>query len=122
MEADIKTWLFHILTAIEEINSFVDSINDDLATYLSDTKTRRAVERDLSIIGEAMNRIVKKDGSIKLTDIRLIIATRNKIIHGYEEVSDRLIWTIVHEDLRVLKEEIQLLLNEEKLPPTAPRS
>jgi uncharacterized protein with HEPN domain len=121
MEADIKTWLYHILNAIGEINSFTESINDDFANYLNDTKTRRAVEWDLSIIGEAMNRIAKRDPSIRLTDLRLIIAARNKIIHGYEEVSDRLIWTIVHEDLPLLRNEIQELLEGEPPIFTAPR-
>lgn len=71
------------------------------------------MERDLRIIGEAMNRIVEKDPSVKLADIRLIIATRNKIIHGYETISDRIIWAIIHDDLPVLKKEIESLLRKE---------
>jgi uncharacterized protein with HEPN domain len=81
--------------------------------YEKDLKTRRAVERNLSIIGEAMNRILKKEPAIELTDIRLIIATRNRIIHGYETISNLVIWEIVQNDLPVLKKEIEAIMSKE---------
>lgn len=99
------------MTAKEEINSFVESVSNDFIIYEKDVKTRRAVERDLAIIGEAMNRIVKKDPAIQVTDIRLIIATRNKNIHSYEAVSDRVVWEIVQDDLPLLRGEVPTLLH-----------
>lgn len=115
MDIDIKTWLFDILQVIEEINSFVESISDDFNRYKKDTKTRRAVERNLGIIGEAMTRIVKKEPTVQLTEIRMIIATRNKIIHGYEQVSDKVIWAIVRDDLPTLKSEVESLIGNDDL-------
>ena len=35
---------------------------------------------------------------------------RNRIIHGYDSVSDDVIWGIVIRNLPLLKEEIELLL------------
>ncbi len=52
--------------------------------YVNDTKTKRAIERDLEIIGEAVNRILKKDKTFKLKNSEKIIGTRNRIIHGYD--------------------------------------
>nr|WP_081624322.1 HepT-like ribonuclease domain-containing protein [Proteiniphilum acetatigenes] len=48
-----------------------------------------AVERNIEIIGEAMNRILKEDGSIEITNSRKIVDVRNRIIHGYDSVSQK---------------------------------
>lgn len=75
-------------------------------------KTRRAVERNIEIIGEAMNRILQKDDSIKLSNSRKIVDTRNRIFHGYDAVSDHTIWGIVISHLPTLKTEVEKLLTE----------
>lgn len=46
-----------ILTAIEEIESFFDNAPKDYNNFYSNLCLRRAVERNIEIIGEAMNRI-----------------------------------------------------------------
>ena len=109
MELEIKTWLFDILTAINEIESFVSS-TQDFATFEADLKTKRAVERNLEIIGEAMSRILEKDDSIKLSNSRKIVDTRNRIIHGYDSVSVNILWNIIIQHLPILKKEVQGLL------------
>ena len=75
-------------------------------------KTRRAVERNVEIIGEAVNRIVQKDNSIILSNSRKIIDTRNRIIHGYDTVSDEIIWSILITHLPILKIEVEKHLGE----------
>lgn len=70
------------------------------------------MERNIEIIGEAMNRILKKDVSIEIPDSRKIVDVRNRIIHGYDSVSDEIIWAIVIQHLPVLKNEVELLLGE----------
>ena len=80
------------------------------ADYLTDIKTRRAVERNIEIIGEAVNRILKKDKHFKLENAQKIIGTRNRIAHGYDKISDELIWSIVINNLSKLKEEVDNLL------------
>ena len=75
-------------------------------------KTRRAVERNVEIIGEAMNRILQKDDSIKLSNSRKIVDTRNRIIHGYDAVSDDIIWSIIVSQLPALKIEVEKMLHE----------
>jgi len=112
MDDTIKTWLYDILRSIEEIESYFDSEEKDHTLFISDLKTRRAIERDLEIIGEALNRIINKDDSIKISHARKIVDTRNRIIHGYDTVSDEIMWGIVVKHLPVLRDEVQKLLNE----------
>jgi uncharacterized protein with HEPN domain len=91
MDIEIKTWLFDILNAINEIESFIADKPKVFEAYQKDIKTRRAVERNIEIIGEAMNRILLKDESFQLSNSRKIVDTRNRIIHGYDSVSDDII-------------------------------
>lgn len=109
MLPEIKTWLFDIHNAIHEIENFSP---EHFLQYRNDLKTRRAVERNIEIIGEAVNRIVKKDSTIQITDAINIIETRNRIIHGYDTVSDETIWSIVINNLPELKLEVEALLGE----------
>lgn len=112
MDIDIKTLLYDILNAIIEIESFFTDTPKEFPEYQNDLKTRRAVERNVEIIGEAMNRILNRDSSIGLSNSRKIVDTRNRIIHGYDSVSDEIIWGIVINHLPVLKLEIEKLLDE----------
>lgn len=112
MDKEIQVWLFDILNSILEIESFVDFEETNFQDYSSDVKTNRAVERNLEIIGEAVNRISKKDENLEITDKRKIISVRNRIIHGYDQVSDELIWSIITQYLPVLEKEVRQYLNE----------
>jgi uncharacterized protein with HEPN domain len=84
MDNDIKTWLFDILQSINEIDSYFENRQRLFAVYVTDIKTKRAIERNLEIIGEAVNRILKKENNFKLSNAEKIIGTRNRIIHGYD--------------------------------------
>ena len=112
MDKEIQVWLFDILNSILEIESFVDFEETNFQDYSSDVKTKRAVERNLEVIGEAVNRISKKDENLEITDKRKIISVRNRIIHGYDQVSDELIWSIITQYLPVLEKEVRQYLNE----------
>ena len=112
MDREIKTWLYDILQAINEIEGYYENKSMIYEEYLKDIKTKRAIERDLEIIGEAVYRILKKDKSFSLTNAEKIIATRNRIIHGYDSVSDHMIWSIVINHLPKLKAEVNKLISE----------
>jgi uncharacterized protein with HEPN domain len=64
---------------------------------------RRAVERNIEIIGEAMNRILKDCPQIAITNSRKIVDARNYIIHGYDSLSADILWSIVVNHLPKLK-------------------
>jgi uncharacterized protein with HEPN domain len=112
MDIEIKVWLYDILNAINEIDSFFIDTPKEFKAYQNDLKTRRAVERNVEIIGEAMNRILQKDDSIELSNSRKIVDTRNRIIHGYDSVSDDIIWSIIVSQLPTLKNEVEKMLHE----------
>lgn len=113
MDNEIKVWLFDIYQAIEEIESFFAEKPMQFQDYIADVKTKRAVERDLEIIGEAVNRIVKEDKNFRIENAQKLIGTRNRIIHGYDTISDDLIWSIVVNHLPKLKNEIEVLMEKQ---------
>ena len=81
--------------------------------YKNDLKTKKAVERNIEIIGEAINRILKyKDCTIKINNAQKIIGTRNRIAHEYDAISDKIIWTIIIRELPKLKEEVNKLMKK----------
>ncbi len=112
MDIEIKTWLFDILQSIKEIESYYEGRPKIFEEYLNDIKTKRAIERDLEIIGEAVGRILKKEPGFQINNAEKIISTRNKIIHSYDNISDELIWSIVVNHIPKLKEEITKLLDQ----------
>ena len=57
-----------------------------------------------------MDRILKVDPDFQITDSRKIVDTRNRIIHGYDSVSDDIIWLIVNRYLPVLEKEVKEFL------------
>ncbi len=112
MDNNIKTWLFDILSSINEIESYFTGQPMQFQKYQNDLRTKRAVERNIEIIGEAMNRILKENSEIQISDSRKIVAVRNRIIHGYDSVSDDIIWGIVIKQLPILKTEVEKMLSE----------
>jgi uncharacterized protein with HEPN domain len=112
MEIEVKSWLFNVLSAIEEIDSFFTDQPMTFEAYQNDVRTRRAVERNIEIIGEALNRILSKQPGINISNARRIVDTRNRIIHGYDTVSDEIIWSIIITYLPDLRKEVNALLGE----------
>ncbi len=111
MDNEIKTWLYDILKSADEIESYFEEKPKIFTDYQKDFKTKRAVERNIEIIGEAMNRILKSDPDFKIDNAHKIIGTRNRIAHGYDKISDDLIWNIIINHLPKLKAEIDALLS-----------
>jgi uncharacterized protein with HEPN domain len=109
MDKYICTSLYDILNSINEINEYI--VNNRTYEYYCNNKIlQRAIERNLEIIGEAMNRILKIDKNIPIQNSKEIIDTRNKISHGYDQVNHAIIWGIVIKHLPALKSEVEKLL------------
>ena len=79
--------------------------------FQKDLKTRKAVERNLEIIGEALIRILKLDPNISITDSRKIVDTRNRKIHGYDTVTADILRLIISKPLPILHKEVKKLLD-----------
>lgn len=82
--------------------------------YNSDLKTQSAVERQLGIVGEAVNKFIQESFDNNLINARQIIGFRNRIIHSYDSVDSTIVWVIVNRYLKPLKEEVQEKLNHQK--------
>ncbi len=73
-------------------------------------KLQHAVERNIEIIGEAVNSLLKLYPEINITNARRIVDARNKIIHSYDGIQPEQIWDIIINHLPTLKTEVHKLL------------
>jgi uncharacterized protein with HEPN domain len=112
MNEKVLKCLYDIKFSIEEIDSFFAGRQITFENYSSDKLLKRAVERNLEIIGEAMSRILREDDEFPIENAHRIVGLRNQIIHGYNNVSDENIWSILIIHFPKLKEEINNLLNK----------
>ena len=111
----INKYLFDILTAINEIESFIAGKPRLFKDFCEDLMLHRAIERNIEIIGEASNRILKLDASIPISNARQAVDTRNFVAHGYDKIDDTILWSIVINDLPILKTEVLSILPKEDL-------
>jgi uncharacterized protein with HEPN domain len=111
MNEGLKKYLYDVKTSIEYIHEYLGA-RRSFSKYQSDRKLRRAVERELEIIGEAMNNLLKIEPDIAITAARKIVGLRNRIIHAYDAVDDPMVWDIVINLLPFLAEEVEGLLKE----------
>ncbi len=111
MNEKVLKYLYDIKIAIDEIDSFFGNEPRNFDNYKQNPLLKRAIERNLEIIGEAMNRILKEDINFPIENSKRIIGLRNQIIHGYDSVSDENIWGIITIHLPKLKKEINSYIN-----------
>lgn len=104
-ERDIPSLLQDILEAIGNIKDYTRDITFD--AYQADLKTKHAVERNFSIIGEAVTRIDKafRDNHPSI-DWREVKDFRNIIVHDYFGIDDAIVWDIIHLNLDQLEKDI----------------
>ena len=110
MQHEIKKYLFDIKESIDSINDYLGK-RRNFHDYLANKLLRRGIERELEIIGEATNRILKIESNIEISDSRRIVDLRNWVIHGYDQIDDVIIWGIISRDIPKLKKQVAKLLN-----------
>ena len=104
-----KKYLSDILISIELVESFIKDVNTH-DQYTSDMKTKSVIERQLGIIGEASNKYLREPDSIELSNSRMIVNIRNRLIHSYDNIDDSIVWSIVKRYLQPLKQEVISLI------------
>jgi len=98
-----------ILDAIAEIQKFTRGM--DYATFKVDDKSIRAVEMNFIIIGEAANQIPEEvEEKYPAIPWNLMRAMRNRIVHAYFNVDEKLMWGTIENDLPPLIAELEKLL------------
>jgi uncharacterized protein with HEPN domain len=105
--------LTDIKNAIENIDIHLD-YKRDFTSYVSNITKQRAVERELEIIGEATNKLLKISPNIQISYSRIIVDLRNKLIHSYDNVNSILIWKIIMVDIPTLHQEVNNLIDLKK--------
>ncbi len=111
MKREIKKYLYDIKVSIDSIFDYLGD-NHNFFEYQQNKLLRRGIEREIEIIGEATNRLLKLDDTIYIENARQIVDTRNWVIHGYDKVDDVVIWGIISNHLPKLKIEIEKLLEQ----------
>jgi uncharacterized protein with HEPN domain len=112
MNEKILKYLFDIKLAIDEIDFFFTENEKRFDTYKSNILLKRAIERNLEIIGEAVNRILSINSNFPISNAKRIVGLRNQIIHSYDNISDENIWGIVINHLPKLKIEVDELIKQ----------
>ena len=107
----IKKLLFDILSSIGNIDTYVGE-KKLFSDYANDQMVQHAVERNIEIIGEAVNKLLVINPNVKITNARRIVDARNKIIHGYDEIENVQVWGIVINHLLTLKIKGEKLLSK----------
>ncbi len=110
MRDEERAHLYDIIQAGRAIQDFTGGCTFD--DYVANAMMRGAVERKFEIMGEALNRIRKKNPDLlgHIRECREIISFRNILIHGYDIIDDRIVWAVIQEDLDNLIEDAEHLL------------
>ena len=109
LRSQVLKYLLDVESAITELEKIVDLSGHSYSDFSSNFLAVRAAERDLMIIGEAMNKLRNVDSNIKITGTRDIIGLRNLLVHSYDSIDPTLIWKIMMKDIPILKKEIEEL-------------
>ncbi len=110
MSIEERRLLNDILESALSIDEYLDG-RRIFAEFKESKLKRRAIERELEIIGEATNNLLKLNPDFPLSHARLIVDLRNRVIHSYDSVDEIIIWKIVMKDIPVLLKEVKLLLD-----------
>lgn len=113
MDRKLQKYLLDILNAINEIEYFLQDRPKEYETFCNDLLFRRGVERNIEIMGEAMNQALKINPELPVTSARKIVDTRNFVIHAYDSLREDILWAIVVRHMPLLKEEIKALIVDE---------
>ena len=111
MDRKLRKYLSDILSSILEIDSFLQTRPREYAVFCNDTLLRRGIERNIEIMGEAMNQVLKINPDINITSARKVVDTRNFVIHAYDSLNTSILWGIVINHLPKLRDEVSELLS-----------
>ena len=105
-----KKRLLDVLNACEAIAEFVSG--KDFDAYEADRLLRSGVERQFEIIGEALNQAGSAEPSLamQIPDFHRIVGLRNRLIHGYDNVDNEILWDVVQSKLGPLKAQVETVL------------
>lgn len=105
-----------LLEDIRDAARFVldETASETMLSYTGNRRLRQLVERNFEIMGEALRRLHRADKATaeRITDYTQVIAFRNALIHGYDEIDHARVWRVIAGSLPVLEAEVVHLLAE----------
>lgn len=109
-----REWRFYIGDMVrfsQNVLAYTEGL--DQTAFIADHLTYDATLRNLELIGEAATH-VPDEVRQTFTDIpwRLIIATRNRLIHAYLGIDDDTVWSIIRDDIPALLEGLEEISDE----------
>lgn len=110
MRNNVRKYLYDMQQACEFIAEYTRDRSFD--HYLQDSMLRSAVERQLTIVGEALSQALRIEPNLadRITHCRRIINFRNVIVHGYAHLIHETVWGVVERDLPTLRDQLAALL------------
>ena len=97
----VPDYLAHILNAIERIERHLADVDE--VRFLESELVQDAVIRNMEIIGEAANNILRVDADFAAAHREIpwqvMYAMRNRLSHGYDKVDLGVLWKTVERDL-----------------------
>lgn len=101
-----------ILIAARKALSFVVGMNSD--GFIDDVKTQSAVLFQLTVLGEATRRVSEAYRSVhpEISWVEMA-ATRNRIVHEYDEIDLDIVWEIASRELPDLVAKLQVFVRDQ---------
>ena len=112
MPRSTSAYLADIVDACDAVAEALAGV--DLETYGSRRLIRSAVEREFTVIGEAIGVLTRRDPALaaRISHARLIVGFRNRLVHEYPQIDDEAVYSIAERDAPVLRAECNALLAE----------
>jgi uncharacterized protein with HEPN domain len=110
MQREEKKYLFDIQTAVQNIENFIGS-PAVFEMFKQNFMLQQAVERNLEIIGEAINYLLKLNPKIKITSARRMVTQQIKSFTVMMKSNQNMVWNIFIIHLPLLKQEVKHLLD-----------
>jgi uncharacterized protein with HEPN domain len=101
------------LRSCQRIETYTKGFSWD--DYADNRLVRDAVERNLTIIGEALSRLERVDATTTqhISGFRQIVGLRHWLAHGYDnDINSLTIWSTIVDSIPVLRQEVEALLSE----------
>ena len=112
MPRDERAYLEDILESCDAILVALRGV--DVEAYKSNRLVRSSVEREFTIIGEAVNCLSRNAPELfaSITHARHVVDFRNQLAHEYSNVNDTFVWGIADREVPVLRRECAQLLTQ----------
>jgi len=106
-ERDITLYIIDILIAVDKIKRYTKNFTSPLE-LLSNELEWDATIRELQIIGDATNKLIKYE--LINNSYRRIVSFRNQITHAYFGIDEEIVWEIVTKKLNQYHDDLNKII------------